>query len=88
MRAGERVGRPGVLQIDEDATFYVGSLDPGQRVTHTAAPDRRAYLFAISGALAVNGFALDAGDQARMTGETSLAIEARAPADLILIDLP
>jgi redox-sensitive bicupin YhaK (pirin superfamily) len=88
MRPGERVGRPGVLQIDQDATFYVGALAADQRVTHAAAPDRRAYLFAISGSLVVNGFALDAGDQARITGETSLAIEARAPADLILIDLP
>ncbi len=76
------------LQIDQDATVYVASLEAGQSVPHARTPGRRAYLFAISGALDVNGLRLDSGDQARMTDETMIALEARAPAEVILIDLP
>ena len=78
----------GKLQIDQDATFYVALLEPSQSVTHAAAPGRRQYVFAISGALTVDGQALDAGDQARITGASTLAIAARAASEVILIDLP
>jgi redox-sensitive bicupin YhaK (pirin superfamily) len=77
------------LQIDQDATVFVASLDAGQTVRHASAPGRRAYLFAISGALALDGLRLARGDQARITDESPPAIEAgAAPAELILIDLP
>ncbi len=79
---------PSRLQIDQDATFFVASLDAGARLRHAAGPGRRAYLFAIAGALDVNGASLDAGDQARITEEPSLTLAAQIPAELILIDLP
>lgn len=96
--AGERHGRllPVVsensrrdcLTIDQDATIFVSALDPGQTVTHQIAPRRRAYLFTISGALDLNGEPLAAGDQARITEESSLLLTATAPTELILLDLP
>ena len=76
------------LQIDQDAALHVASLDRGQAVTHPTRSGRRVYLFAISGALDLNGLALEAGDQARITGEPRLDIKARAAAEVILIDLP
>ena len=79
---------PSRLQIDQDATFFVASLDAGKRLTHSARSGRRAYLFAIAGALDVNGASLDTGDQARITEEADLTLTARAPAELVLIDLP
>jgi len=76
------------LQIDQDASLFVASLETGRTVVHTSGPGRRSYLFVISGALDLNGMKLDAGDQARVAGEAALTIEARAPSELILIDLP
>jgi redox-sensitive bicupin YhaK (pirin superfamily) len=76
------------LRIDQDAVIYIASLDPGQSVTHPLAQGRRAYVFVISGALEVNGDALAAADQARITDETRLLFAASAPAELILLDLP
>ena len=76
------------LQINQDASLFVAALEPGRGVTHSARPGRRGYVFAISGALELNGVKLDAGDQARITGETKLTLEARAPSEFILIDLP
>lgn len=76
------------LGIDQDASVLVAALAPGEAVTHAMSAGRRAYLFAIAGALALNGRRIEAGDQARITDEPVLAIEASAAADLILIDLP
>ena len=76
------------LRIDQDAVISIAALDPGQSVTHDVRPGRRAYAFVISGALDVNGDALAAGDQARITDESRLVLAASAPADLILLDLP
>ena len=76
------------LKIDQDAIIYIASLDPGQNATHPVAPGRRAYAFVISGALDLNGTALSAGDQARITDESRLALAPSAPTELILLDLP
>jgi hypothetical protein len=79
---------PSRLQIDQDATFFVSALDQGKSLTHVGGAGRRAYLFAISGALEVTDARVDAGDQARISDEPTLTLTARAPAELILIDLP
>ena len=76
------------LKIDQDAIIYIASLDPGQNATHPVAPGRRAYAFVISGGLDLNGTALSAGDQARITDESRLALAPSAPTELILLDLP
>lgn len=53
-----------------------------------AAVRQHAYLFVIAGAVEAGGHALDRGDQARISGESSLAVTATSPSELILIDLP
>lgn len=77
----------GALTIDQDAGIYVSSLDAGKAVTH-AVNGTHAYLFVIAGALTVNGQTLKNGDQARISGETSLNLQATENAELILLDLP
>lgn len=89
----EDAGRANTLKIDQDATLYVSTLEPGKTLEHIAAPGRRAYLFVIRGAgVSVNGTPVNAGDQARVTEESKLHIESAPDAigntDLILIDLP
>lgn len=79
---------PDTIAIDQDATIYVSSLDRGQRLTHTARPNRHAYLFVTKGQLVVNGQVVRAGDQLRARDETELKIDAQDDAELILLDLP
>ena len=80
---------PSRLQIDQDATFFVSTLDEGKSLTHKSAGGRRAYLFAISGALEVNETLIETGDQARITDEPTLTLTARkGVTELILLDLP
>lgn len=78
----------GTLTIDQDATIYVSVLPAGQAVLHKSQAGRKAYLFAIGGALTVNGSPLRAGDQARIADEPELILKAPEDAELILLDLP
>jgi redox-sensitive bicupin YhaK (pirin superfamily) len=76
------------LRIDQDAVIYISALDPAQRVAQELGPGRRAYAFVIGGGVELIGAALAAGDQARITDERELVLAARAPTELILLDLP
>ncbi len=91
-KSGNGKAGPGVVHIHQDASIYTSLLRPGESVSHALAPGRRAYLFLISGALDVNGKPLHAGGQARLSGEASLQLAnpvgGKAPADLLLLDLP
>jgi hypothetical protein len=78
----------GELLIDQDAQIYLSALAAGQQVRHAARPGRKAYLFVIAGAMALNGQNLGAGDQARIADEASLQVAALDDAELILLDLP
>jgi quercetin 2,3-dioxygenase len=69
-------------------------LAPGQSVTHTLGPNRRGYVFVITGELTVNGQRLQAGDQARVSAEKALQFSGPASglnapaADFLFLDLP
>lgn len=78
---------PGTMAIDQDATIYLSRLQPGEALTHTPGPGRKAYLFLIEGELEVNGQHLKAGDQARIADEPELRLAAEASAHFILLDL-
>jgi hypothetical protein len=76
------------LAIDRDATISISTLRAGQEVVHKSRPGRKAYLFVISGHLAVNGIPLAPGDQGRIAEELELTLRATGEAELILLDLP
>lgn len=76
------------IAINQDATIYVSALKRGERLTHTAKPNRHAYLFVTKGQLAVNGQVVNTGDQLRAKDQTQLTIDANDDAELILLDLP
>jgi redox-sensitive bicupin YhaK (pirin superfamily) len=86
---GTPAAGPSRLQIDQDATFLVSALDEGKSLTHMSPAGRRAYLFAISGALEVQEALIETGDQARIIDESTLTLTARkGVTELILISLP
>lgn len=76
------------LLIHQDAAVYVAALAANQSVAHGLKIGRRAYLFLISGGLALNGLPLAGGDQARITEETRLELRTEQAAEAILLDLP
>ncbi len=78
----------GTLAIDQDATIYVAAPGAGQTLIHASSPDRKAYLFVISGSVGLNGTALGPGDQARIDREPQLTLKTEKESRLMLLDLP
>jgi redox-sensitive bicupin YhaK (pirin superfamily) len=82
-------GKPidGMLQINQEATFYVSALHAGDVVEHTNTDANHKYLFIIKGEVELNGQTLHSGDQARMSEEPRLMIKATQETELVLWDL-
>jgi redox-sensitive bicupin YhaK (pirin superfamily) len=77
-----------VVTVHQDASVHVASLAPDTEVSHALGPGRGAYLYAIDGAIHLNGEPMTTGDAARVTDEESLQVRAEASSELILVDVP
>lgn len=81
-------GRDGSLHIQQDADLFASVLEPGDRVKHTLAPGRGAWLQVARGSVSVNGTPLQEGDGAFTEDERTLEIESNgARAEFLLFDL-
>jgi quercetin 2,3-dioxygenase len=80
-------GRDGSLTIRQDARLFLGSLDQGRKLLYALPDDRHAWLQVLRGSVEFNGFALSAGDGAAVSDETSLAVRAHSPSEVLLFDL-
>lgn len=81
--------RDDLIHIQQDAKMFVTVLESSdQRVTHTLASGRHAWIHVARGAANVNGQTLEAGDGAAVTDETTIEISA-APGggEVLLFDL-
>lgn len=79
---------PEAVKIHQDVTFYVSNLSAGEQVAHALKAGRKAFLYVIEGDVLLNGEALTAGDQARVTDATILELKGVGQSEIILIDLP
>jgi len=84
-------GRPGAdgsaLPLYADAAVLAGTLPKGQTVRQTLRPGRVAYLVPATGAVTVNGVAVNTRDGATITGETELEIVATEASELVVVDV-
>src|SRR5262249_22751396 len=81
-----REGRNGSVTIHQDADVYAAALDPGRSITHKLAPGRHAWLQVATGAAALEGQELKAGDGAAVSDIPSLEIVGRAASEVVLFD--
>ena len=79
--------RDGSVLIHQDAAVYAALVDGAERVTHTLAPGRKAFVHVARGRLTVNGQRLDAGDALKANGAAELVFEMGEQAEVILFDL-
>lgn len=84
--SGQGIGD--AVKVNQDVTFYVSKVLPGEKLSHRLAERRRAFLYVIDGDLSVNDKALSSGDQARITETSQLDLLATRESEIILIDLP
>jgi redox-sensitive bicupin YhaK (pirin superfamily) len=85
---GSSDGRGGSVVIHQDVELLAGLIDAGERATHALPPGRRAWVQVVRGAVAINGYDLDAGDGAAVEGESAIALAAKVDSEILLFDLP
>jgi len=84
--ASRRPGKDEVT-IHQDAAIFAADLGKDGAVEHRLGPKRGAWVQVSSGAVAVNGTALSAGDGAAIEGEELLRIASAKGGAFLLFDL-
>jgi len=80
-------GEDGAVRIHQDARIYATILDGAQRLNHTLASGRGAYVQVARGQLQVNGITLEAGDALQVRDESQLTLENGNDAEVLVFDL-
>ena len=73
--------------VHQDAHVFVSRLTAGTSAKHDLPAGRGVYLYVIDGDLTVNGERMQTGSAAQIRDEPSVAIEAAAGSELILVDV-
>ena len=82
-----KTGRDGSIALNQDADLWLARLGAGQRVKHSLAPDRHAWVHVAEGEVTLNGETLHGGDAAAISQESSLELVATKAAQVLLFDL-
>jgi quercetin 2,3-dioxygenase len=82
-----RQGGPGKVKLHQDATMSLAILEPGEKLLHRLASGRRAWRQVARGAIALNDYALTAGDGVAIDAERELTLEANRTAEILIFDL-
>jgi quercetin 2,3-dioxygenase len=77
-----------VVQVHQDASVHVASLQPGAEAVHAIGQGRGVYAYLIQGAASFDGENLATGDAVKVTDEPQLVIRSQGPSELILVDVP
>ena len=77
----------GSILVHQDASVYISRLEAGKAVEHAFRDGFGAYLFLIEGAVSLNGRPAETGEAAMVWGEERLAIQARQPSELIMVEV-
>lgn len=81
-------GAEGALAIKQDARLAIAKLESGATLNQTLADNRKYWIQVARGELSVNGETAKAGDGFAVDQETQLVLQAQAPAEVLLFDLP
>jgi len=80
-------GAGGAVKVLQDLRVFAGWLDSDREVQATILPGRAGFLQVATGEVSLNGVALQAGDGARIEGESSITVVAGAPSEILYFDL-
>jgi redox-sensitive bicupin YhaK (pirin superfamily) len=75
------------ILVHQDASVYVSSLEPGERMEHALGPATGVYLYLIEGTARLGDEKLATGDAAKVWDETNIEIEADEPSELIMVEV-
>jgi quercetin 2,3-dioxygenase len=80
-------GREGSVTLHQDANLYAALVDGDERVAHSVAAGRKAYVHVARGSVTVNGQPLVAGDALKASNVAEVVIEKGVDAEVLLFDL-
>jgi len=80
-------GADGSVRIQQDVRMYASVIAGEQAVQHTIADGRKGWLHVVTGAVTVNGRALEAGDGLAIEGEESLQVSSESKGEVLLFDM-
>ncbi len=82
-----KTGRDGSMEIHQDADLWLAKLETGNRVIHTLAPERHAFIHVAEGEVTFSGKTITGGDAATVSEEPKLEIAATKPSQVLIFDL-
>ncbi|MCF7804456.1 MAG: pirin family protein [Candidatus Marinimicrobia bacterium] len=77
----------GALDINASITIYRSIADPGQTFEYPIEENRGVFLYVTDGELDINGTTFSTKDQARVSEESKIVIEAKQETQFIMIDV-
>jgi redox-sensitive bicupin YhaK (pirin superfamily) len=80
-------GREGSVTLQADADLFAAILGDGERIEHTVAAGRGAWVHVARGAASVDGQRLEAGDAASTEAAGALVIQGLGSAEVLIFDL-
>ncbi len=80
-------GTQGAVTLHQDARLYIADLAPGEKVVHAVERGRGVWLQVARGIAVLDHTEMRAGDGAAVENETSIEVEARTDAEVLLFDL-
>ena len=81
-------GDDGSMQINQDASLYLGNLSANQSFTLNLAEDRFGWLQVVTGNLELKNNLLVKGDGVSFVNEDNLSLEAKSATKFLFFDLP
>jgi redox-sensitive bicupin YhaK (pirin superfamily) len=75
------------VRIVQDAEIWAARFTCHEESIHVLAPGRRAWIQVVCGEVEIGTHALRAGDALAVSDEDSIAVRARADAEVLLFDL-
>ncbi len=82
-----QTGREESIPINQDADVYLAKLREGDSSRRDLDPARHAWIQVAQGSIRVNGFPLEKGDGAAISGESSLSMVSQERSQVLLFDL-
>jgi redox-sensitive bicupin YhaK (pirin superfamily) len=82
-----KTGRDGSIAINQDADLWLAKLGAGNRVAHTLAPGRHAWLHVAEGEVSFNGEKLSGGDAVAIDEPGTVELSATKASQVLLFDL-
>jgi len=80
-------GAENSVTVHADAKLYAGLFDDGESAEMALDPQRKSYVQLVRGELQVNGQVLQAGDAAKLEGESRLQLSGGKDAEVLVFDL-